>query len=150
MDLSFTAILDELTGRLSGGPFRFRLIVQPTMAAILGARAGVADAKSGMPPFILSLLTRRTANKRHLETAARHLIIPVLIATLLDALVQYIMFGHIRPVTALIVGSVLMSTPYSLARALSNRVRSRRGIGRDQPVTDKVQPVHDNLDPDRE
>ena len=134
MDLSFTAILDELTSRLSGGPFRFRLIVQPVMAAILGVRAGVADAKSGMSPFILGLLTRRAVSKSHVKTALRHLTVPVLIATVLDALVQYIMFGHIRPLTALIVGTLLMSTPYSLARALSNRVRTRRGVGPQQWV----------------
>jgi hypothetical protein len=144
MDLSLTALLDELTTRLSTGPFRFRLIMQPVMAAIVGARDGIADAKSGTPPFILSLMCRRAVSRTCLKTAIRHLTVPVLIATVLDATVQYIMFGHIRPLSAVIFGTILMSLPYSLARELSNRIRSRRGIGRGQPVT------QDNLDPDRE
>jgi hypothetical protein len=149
MDLSLTALLDELATRLSTGPLRFRLIMQPVMAAIVGARAGIVDAKSGMPPFILSLMSRRAASRACLKTAVRHLMVPVFIATALDAMVQYLMFGHIRPLSAVIFGSILMSLPYSIARELSNRIRSRRGTARQQWVKREVQPLPGSLDPDQ-
>jgi hypothetical protein len=126
MDMSFQAILDELSLRLTSGPFQFRLIVQPTMAAILGVRAGIADAESGAPPFLWGVLSRQAACKGDLKTALRHLTFPILIATALDALVQYLMFGHIHPLSALSVGTVLMALPYSAARGLTNRIQSRR------------------------
>jgi len=148
MDLPFQTIFDELTARLSDGPMQFRFIVQPTMAAILGIRAGIVDARSGLPPFVWSLVSRQAASKSHLETALRHLAIPILIATVLDAIVQYIMFEHIRPLMALVVGTVLMALPYSIARGLSNRIRSRTGA-REQRGNHRAQPVPHDLDAHR-
>ena len=46
-------------------------------------------------------------------------------STLADALVQYLMFHHVRPLTAVIVGVLLMGVPYCIARGISNRIRSR-------------------------
>jgi hypothetical protein len=146
MDLSLKAVFEELIGRLSTGPLRFRLVMQPAMAALLGVRAGFADARDGMPPFVSGLIFRRSARHGDLKTAFRHLMIPILIATILDALVQYVMFGHIRPVSALTVGTLLMSFPYCAARGLSNRIKSRRRA-RQQRTQQGAQTVPHNLDP---
>jgi hypothetical protein len=35
---------------------RFRLILQPTLAIILGIRLGLADARAGHPPFLARLI----------------------------------------------------------------------------------------------
>jgi len=41
----------------SDGPMKFRLVLQPCMAAFFAIRAGLADAKAGKPPYFWCLLT---------------------------------------------------------------------------------------------
>jgi hypothetical protein len=57
----------------------------------------------------------------------------VAIAILLDIISQYLIFREIHPGAALLLGPVLIAAPYSLARALANRVA--RGHG---PATSSV------------
>jgi len=53
----FGRMWEMLMGR-GEGPLTFRLILQPTMAAILAIRAGLRDARAGQPAwFLWSLLT---------------------------------------------------------------------------------------------
>ncbi len=47
----------------------------------------------------------------------------------LDAEAQHLIFRQIHPGAALVVGPVLIATPYALARALSNRWTRRRAGG---------------------
>ena len=134
-------IIEELIARVISGPFHFRLIVQPTMAICLGIRDGLVDAKAGAPPFVWGLPFHAGGRKPCLRSALRRLQVPILVATLADAIVQYLMFQHVRPVTALIVGTLLMGLPYSAARGLSNRIRSRGNASRhrfDHSVRNRV------------
>ena len=52
------AFLDDLPKRLTG-PGRFRFILQPLVATLLGIRSGVADARAGRPPYLLGCATAR-------------------------------------------------------------------------------------------
>ena len=106
----------------------FRLIMQPTMAMLLGIRDGRQDARVGSTPFIWGLLFNRAGLKPDLKGALRRLMVPITIATVLDAVVQYLMFQHVRPLVAVIVGTLLMGLPYSAARGLSNRAFSLRRL----------------------
>src|SRR5271156_1755654 len=45
----------DMLARFSG-PGRFRFILQPIVAIVLGARDGVKDARAGSPPFLWGLL----------------------------------------------------------------------------------------------
>lgn len=111
----------DILARLSG-PGRLRFILQPTVAIILGARGGVKDACSGLPPFLWSLVLhteRRRELLRSALTATRNL---VAIAVLLDLISQFLIFREIRPGAALVVGPVLIGVPYAVSRALSNRI----------------------------
>jgi hypothetical protein len=47
----------DMRARLSG-PGRFRFILQPTVAIVLGTRDGVRDAHADFRPFLWSLLFR--------------------------------------------------------------------------------------------
>src|SRR4051812_2092492 len=47
MDWSLQQIVEELVARITSGPMQFRLIVQPSMALVLGIRDGLSDAKAG-------------------------------------------------------------------------------------------------------
>jgi hypothetical protein len=104
-----------------------RFIVQPIMAAILGIRAGIHDARQDTPPFIWSLCTQPEERTRQLKQALKHLLIPIIVAIVLDGIVQYLLFHRIRVLGAVTLGTILMGLPYSLARGLANRVVSARG-----------------------
>ena len=44
------------------------------------------------------------------------------VAILLDIISQALIFHEVRPGAALVVGPILISVPYSLARELANRI----------------------------
>ena len=55
MDDTLTRIGTQLLERVSG-PMKFRLVLQPCMAAFFAVKAGLADAKLGKPPYFYALL----------------------------------------------------------------------------------------------
>ena len=119
--------LEELPARFTGRG-RFRFLLQPTIAIILGARGGLADARAGNPPYLLGLLLhggRRGDLARSGWTAIRNLLA---MGIILDLVFQLILYRSVHPGAALVVGPILICAPYALARALSNRVaRESRG-----------------------
>jgi hypothetical protein len=48
MEDALARVWENHVGRV-GGPLTFRLILQPTMAALLAIRAGVKDVREGRP-----------------------------------------------------------------------------------------------------
>lgn len=108
------------------GPMHVRFIVQPVMAIILGIRDGVHDAREGTTPFLWDLCTRPERRTRQLKKALQRLMIPLVVAVVLDGIVQYLLFQHVRVLGAVIIGVILMGLPYSLARELTNRIVSAR------------------------
>ena len=46
---------------------------------------------------------------------------------LLDSIFQWVILGQSYPGAALVVGPVLITTPYAIARALANRVARPKG-----------------------
>jgi hypothetical protein len=103
-----------------------RFIVQPIIAAILGIRAGIHDARQATPPFIWSLCARPSGWKLQLKQAREQLVIPLVVAIVLDGIVQYLLFQRIRFLGAVVLGTILMGLPYSLARGVTNRIVSAR------------------------
>ncbi len=114
------AFLEDLPKRLTG-PGRFRFVLQPLIAIILGVRGGRADARAGRPPYLLGLVTDRE-RRRDLGRAGLGAIVNlVLMGILLDSVFQWLILGQSYPGAALVVGPVLITTPYAVARALANR-----------------------------
>ncbi len=56
MDDIWMRILDNMSDRVSG-PLKFRLLLQPLMAAIFAIKAGLLDARTGKPPYFWALAT---------------------------------------------------------------------------------------------
>ena len=56
MDHMWERVGTQLIARVSG-PMKFRLVLQPCMAAFFAIRAGLADAKAGKPPYLWTLVT---------------------------------------------------------------------------------------------
>jgi hypothetical protein len=115
------AFLEDIPERLMG-PGRFRFVLQPLMAISLGIRSGLADARAGRGPYILEILWHRGARRALLRSGLDTVAHVVLLSILLDAIFQWAIFGVSHPGAAVVVGPVLISVPYAVARALSNRV----------------------------
>ena len=115
------AFLEDLPKRLAG-PGRFRFILQPLMAIILGILGGLADARAGRPPFLYGVLFHRDLRGELVRSGFKTVTNLLLMGILLDAVFQWVILGISHPGAALVVGPVLIVLPYALARALSNRL----------------------------
>ena len=112
--------LQDLPKRLKG-PGRFRFILQPLVATILGIRAGIADARAGRRPYIIGLITGAHGRLAVLKEAFLDVATLVAVAILLDCISQFLILRQVFPGPALVVGPVLIALPYSWSRALANR-----------------------------
>jgi hypothetical protein len=116
--------LADIPKRLTG-PGRFRFILQPTVAILLGIRDGAADARGGRPPYLWGILFGAGERRELMRTGLRSIANLVLMGILLDTVFQWVILGVAHPGAALVVGPVLIAGPYSIARALTNRARRR-------------------------
>jgi hypothetical protein len=119
------AFLEDIPRRLTG-PGRFRFVLQPLIATLLGIRSGLADARAGRPPYLQGVLLHRGLRRDLVRTGLERVANLLLMGILLDAVFQWVILGVSHPGAALVVGPVLIITPYSLARAISNRLARRR------------------------
>jgi hypothetical protein len=109
------------------GPGRFRFFFQPLFATILGVRSGIADAKAGRPPYVYGILFDSRSRGELAASAFREVVNLLLMGILLDSLFQWVLIGVSYPGAALLVGPVLIVTPYAIARAVANRFVRLRG-----------------------
>jgi hypothetical protein len=122
------AFFEDLPKRLAG-PGRFRFVVQPAVAILLGVRDGLGDARAGRPPYLYSLLFYQRQRRELLRSGFDTIVNLMLMGILLDAIAQWLILGASYPGAALVIGPVLITLPYALARALANRVaRLRRSF----------------------
>jgi hypothetical protein len=118
--------LEDIPKRLAG-PGRFRFVLQPLMAIILGVRSGLADARAGRPPYLYGVLFHSDVRRELMKSGFETVVNLLMMGILLDSIFQWLILGASYPGAALVVGPVLIVAPYSVARALSNRlVRPRR------------------------
>ena len=116
----------DMPKRLTG-PGRFRFVLQPATTILLGSRDGLGDARAGRPPYLYSLLFHRSRRRELLQSGFEIVMNLLLIGILLDAIAQWLILGASYPGAALVIGPVLITLPYVLARALANRVARLRG-----------------------
>ena len=120
--------IEDIPKRLAG-PGRFRFILQPLIATILGIRNGLADARAGRPPYLWGMLFHRGLRIELARTGLATVANLLLMGILLDSVFQWIILGVSYPGAALVVGPVLIIAPYAVARALSNRLAGLRNNG---------------------
>jgi hypothetical protein len=116
---------EDMLARLSGTG-RLRFILQPVTALLIGMRDGIKDSRAGHPPFLLALVFQRAHRAHLLQSAFASVRDLVAIAIILDVIAQFIIFQEIHPGAALVLGPVLIAVPYSISRALANRIARRR------------------------
>ena len=115
------AFLEDIPKRLAG-PGRFRFILQPLTAILLGVLNGRADARAGMPPYLYGILFHRNLRRDLVKTGFSTIVNLLLMGILLDAIFQRIILGVVHPGPAILIGPVLIVAPYTVSRALSNRL----------------------------
>jgi len=118
--------LEELTRRFSG-PGRFRFILQPVVAILLGVRGGLVDARAGNPPYLFGLLFAAGRRAELLRSGAAAISTLLAMGIILDLVFQLILYRAVHPGAALLIGPILVGTPYALSRALTNRLARKVG-----------------------
>ncbi len=118
------AFLEDIPKRLAG-PGRLRFLFQPAMAILLGIRGGREDARLGHPPFLAVLAGRGGFRAGAMSSALENLSVLLLMGILLDSVFQWVLLGVSHPGPALVVGPVLITIPYAIARTLAGAVSRR-------------------------
>jgi hypothetical protein len=121
MDDLLVQTWDHLVGR-TVGPLRFRLVLQPIVAASLAIHAGIRDAAQNRPPFLWNTcvdLAQRASLLRDAWKDVRRLCV---FAFVWDAAYQLLLFRWIYPVQALVVVGLAAIVPYVALRGPVNRL----------------------------
>ena len=125
MEDLLTRIFENLIGRVSG-PMKFRLILQPLMAIIFAIRSGLKDAKEGRPPYFWAIFTDPANRRDMLRDGWKSVGRIFILAIVIDAIYQFIIFRWFYPVEAILVAVILAFIPYLLIRGPVNRIARRK------------------------
>ena len=114
-------VAEHMMDRVSG-PMKFRLVLQPVMAATFAIISGLRDARAGKPPYFWALLTRPDHREEMLKDGWKSVGKVFLLALVLDVVYQFIVQRFVYPFEALLVAFTLAILPYLLLRGLTTRV----------------------------
>lgn len=123
--------LEELPQRFTG-PGRFRFVMQPTLAILLGVRGGLADARAGNPPYLFGLLFDAGRRRELLRSGAAAIRTLIAMGIVLEVVFQLVIYHSVHPGVALLVGPILICAPYALSRAVTTRLARWSGAGREK------------------
>lgn len=115
---------DDIILRFQGAG-RFRFLLQPGMAILLGLLNGRKDAARGHHGFLRRIISRQAGWKESLQHGLNTISILLIMGILADIVFQYILLGIVHIVPALILGPLFISVPYTVSRGISSRVRTR-------------------------
>jgi hypothetical protein len=138
MDHMWARVASQLAARVSG-PMKFRLVLQPAMAAFFAIRSGLADARVGKSPYFWALVTDPAQRKNMIKDGWKSVGRVFILALLLDVVYQIIVLHFVYPGEAIIVAFVLAIVPYLILRGLVTRL-ARRDYARRQH--DRQTPLH--------
>jgi len=123
------ATLGQVGERISErftGPGHLRFIIQPLIAVLLGIRDGRLDARAGVQPYPYRMLLEPEQRRAALRGGLQALAKPLVIAVVMDGIIQVYVLRQFSLVGALLVGGLLVGLPYALARSVTNRLAQRR------------------------
>jgi hypothetical protein len=116
------------------GPMTFRFILQPVMAAIAALLDGVADARTGRPAFLWTIITSPGERAGLLSEGVVSTARIILLGLTMDTIYQALVFETFKPGEAAIVALLLAFVPYVLLRGPFAHV-ARRWL---RPVPDRA------------
>jgi hypothetical protein len=138
MEEAFRQAWEHLFRQRLDGPMSFRLVIQPVVATLLAIRAGWADAREGRPIYFWTLARDPAQTRLMFRNLWRIAGKVFLVAFVLDAIYQLIVFHWIYPLQALIVATLLALVPCMVVRAVGNRIVTMKRRG--QPAENKEVP----------
>jgi hypothetical protein len=134
MDHIWERVGSQLLARVSG-PMKFRLVLQPLMAAFFAIRAGLADARAGKTPYFWCLLSDPSQRVDMLKDGWKSVGRVFILALVLDAVYQLIVLHFVYPGEMIIVAFVLAIVPYLILRGLVTRIARKENAASRPPVS---------------
>ena len=128
----WTRVGSQLIARVSG-PMKFRLVLQPLMAAFFAIRGGLADARAGKPPYFWGLLRARGHRAEMIKDGWKSISRVFLLAIALDVVYQIIVLRFVYPGETIIVALVLAIVPYLILRGPVNRLARKKEMPPTRP-----------------
>jgi len=117
----FVRGVSDLVARLHG-PFSFRFVLQPAMAAIYALHDGLRDAREGKPAYLWSLLTKRVDRPELLRQGLHRMARVIMLGTVVDVLYQLIEFRWVYPLELVVTVFGIAFVPYLLLRGVVRRM----------------------------
>jgi hypothetical protein len=125
MDNVWVRFGTQMVARVSG-PMKFRLVLQPCMAAFFAIRAGLADARAGKTPYFWCLLSDPSQRADMIKDGWKSVGRVFILALVLDAVYQIIVLRWVYPGEMIIVAVILAILPYLILRGLVTRLARRK------------------------
>ena len=125
MEDLLSRVVEDLVGRVSG-PMKFRLILQPVMAALFAIRSGLKDAKENKPPYFWAMFTNPDSRANMVRDGWKSVGRVFIFGIIMDGIYQFIVFRWFYPVEALLVAAILALVPYLLIRGPVNRIAKQK------------------------
>jgi hypothetical protein len=108
------------------GPLHFRLIAQPLMAILLAVRDGRRDEREGRGAYIWKFVHKPEHRRELLASGAKSISKVFVLAFGLDVAYQFLEWGGLKPLQALLTAIVLAVIPYVVLRGPINRLMRMR------------------------
>jgi hypothetical protein len=133
MDHTWERVGSQLIARVTG-PMKFRLVLQPCMAAFFAIRAGLIDAKRGNRPYFYSLLTDKGHRIEEISDGWKSVGRVIILAVVLDVIYQIREIHFVYLGEAIIVAFVLALLPYLTLRGLVTRLFRKKNTSPAPPA----------------
>jgi hypothetical protein len=117
----------QLLARVSG-PMKFRLVLQPCMAAFFAIRSGLADAKTGKSPYFWTMVSDPKERGELIKDGWKSVGKVFILAIVLDVIYQIIELHFVYAGEAIIVAFLLAILPYLILRGIVTRIARRTKI----------------------
>ena len=114
----------QLIARVSG-PMKFRLVLQPCMAAFFAIRSGLADAKTGKSPYFWTMVSDPKERGELIKDGWKSVGKVFILAIVLDVIYQIIELHFVYVGEAIIVAFLLAILPYLVLRGIVTRIARR-------------------------
>lgn len=125
MEDLFNWVWSNLVGRVDG-PLKFRIFLQPAVAAFFAIRDGLQDARDGRTPYFWAILKEPRRSGSLIREGWHRVIKIFILAAFMDLIYQYLVLGWLYPVAALFIAFVLAFFPYLMIRGSVNRIARQR------------------------
>ena len=143
MDNVWERLASQLIARVSG-PMKFRLVLQPGMAAFFAIRAGLADAKTRKPPYFWALVWHPDQRAEMIKDGWKSVGKVFILALVLDIVYQIIEIRFVYPGEAIIVAFILAILPYLIVRGLFTRLTRTQDAASSRSAKGSVRERKDN------